>query len=199
MSTYPDIKSVLYAMHQNGQLIDGAQISSKFSITYDMSRIYTISEGIGTYLSAEQTALAASVQTPSVGDGTPTGYATAMIQLLNFQYATIFSDQSSGLSNITDITSCTLPYIDGNTHYTYHTDGIVWSIKYNNIHSILEGTVSPSHILYSTHTTGSPNNFMIEFPVHLNGTAGFATNFNSIITQSTSVAYGDPFIIPMIQ
>ena len=83
--------------------------------------------------------------------------------------------------------------------YTYHTDDIVWSIKYNNNHSILEGTVSSSHILYSTHTTGSPNNFMIEFPVHLNGTAGFATNFNSIITQSTSIAYGDPFIIPMIQ
>ena len=199
MGTYPDITSVLYSMHQNGQLIDGAQISSKFSITYDMSRIYTISEGIGTYLSAEQTALAAYNQNPSVGIGTTASYAAAMIPLLNGKYAQYFNDPNSGLSNITDITSCTLPYIDGDIDYTYHTDDIVWSIKYNNNHSILEGTVSSSHILYSTHTTGSPNNFMIEFPVHLNGTAGFATNFNSIITQSTSIAYGDPFIIPMIQ
>ena len=66
--SYSDIRNVLATMHYNGALTDGASLSSVFSITYDMSRAYVITEGVGVYLSAEQTAIAAAAQ--GIGDGT---------------------------------------------------------------------------------------------------------------------------------
>ena len=193
--SYSDIRNVLATMHYNGALTDGASLSSVFSITYDMSRAYVITEGVGVYLSAEQTAIAAAAQ--GIGDGTVAGYASTLIALLNAQYAATFSDPNSGLSPITDVTSCSLPYVDGNTHYTYHSDGTNWSLKYNGTHSILYGTVS-SLILSSTHESGSPDNFMIEFPVSLAGASGYATNFSEIVLPSIANANGDPFITPIL-
>ena len=193
--SYTDIRTVLASMHTNSTLTDGASISSVFSITYDMSRSYVITNGVGLYLSAEQTAAAAAAQ--GIGDGSVAGYNAATIALLNAQYAAIFSDPNSGLSPITDITNCALPYVDGNTHYTYHTDGTNWSLKYNGSHSILYGTVSAlTHS--STHQSGAPDNFMIEFPVALAGVSGYATNFSTFTLPSTSNAMGDPFITPML-
>ncbi len=197
--SYPDIRNVLGAMHTNGTLTNGATLSSNFSVTYDMSRVYTITNGVGVYLTAAQTAAAAALQ--NIGNGQLTGagsYTVIVVAGLNAQYAAIFADINSGLSSITDITSCALPYIDGSTHYTYHTDGTNWSIKYNGTHSILSGTVS-SLTHSSTHDTGSPNNYMIEFPVSLAGAAGYATNFSTYTLPSTSSSSGDPFITPMLQ
>ena len=197
--SFPDIRHVLSTMQTNGTLTNGATLSSNFSITYDLTRLYSITNGNGVYLTPSQTAAAA--QSQGVGNGQLTGegsYTVTMIALLNTQYSAIFNDSNSGLSPIISLDTCALPYVDGSTHYTYHTDSINWSIKYNGAHSILFGTVS-SLTHSSTHNTGSPNNNMIEFPVSLAGAAGYATNFDTFTLPSTSSSSGDPFITPMLQ
>lgn len=199
--SFPDIRNVLATMQTNGTLTDGATLSSNFSITYDLTRVYSIVEGMTVYSTPEETAIAASAQ--GIGNGDvdgEQGYTNVMIQLLNTQYSAVFNDPNSGLTPIVDLGVCRLPYIDGSTHYTYHTDGNQWSIKYDGNHSILYGTVSLQEHS-STHTTGSPNNYMIEFPVSLGGAAGYATNFSTFTVggQGTSTSSGDPFITPMLQ
>ena len=187
----PDILQLLQSMQTAGTLVEpGAQLTDQFTITYDMSRSYTISNGVGVMLTAAQTAAAAAAQ--GIGDGTTAGYATAMLQILNATYSQHFA--AFGLQAYTDITSCTLPYVDGNTHYTFRKSGGTWSIKYNNEHSILYGTYV-GNVYSSTHS--SPENNMIEFPVSQMGLAGVSTNFGQF-TLSTGSTLGDPFISPLL-
>jgi len=163
---------ILQDNYNNGTLADNTAIGEQFTLTFDMSRIFIEGQGL---LSPDATATlslnsSGTDATNAISQGMQAAmlngltsveaYSVVILGGLAVQYDWV----SLNLQPPTDITSCTLPYTDGATNYTFHLSDTVWSVKYNSnnsSHSILEGTLLNNKLSSTVHV----DNYMIEFPV----------------------------------